>query len=399
MREAFLSFVRGEFGAGTRATPAFKPIPEFESRQASGEEPFIYLENVEKDLVYGGYLDSILPDPSASAAEAMLAILSDRRIGHGSNARNVDGAEFREQVQPLLDEQLRVRFVLPAFPFKDQNPFRVNAGAGAPDCSELALLIRLHALSLALYQVHPHGVDWIILSDGMLYAPLFGIETEEVQRYRQSLITWRNRLNLQGTVNIVDLGELIERLNGRPVAGVPDGPFDQVEQSVRDHLASLIESDDDCREKFSVLKRGMTWNLNLKTYLRTVSPQELWQLVRGSERDQLSAQAIKVGIEIDVRAEAAAFRYAAINLALRFLQGVDTILPGSIRATIHPKAGQVAVPTLGSVFPWNGVARLDGPFGADDLSVCQLVDIGSTGDFRGVVSSETGDVFYYEQCP
>jgi hypothetical protein len=67
-----------------------------------------------------------------------------------------DHNEIAEVVDDCSRERLPIQLVLPAFPFKDQNPFRTSCNASHWDIGEAALIVRLHCIALGLDQLHPY---------------------------------------------------------------------------------------------------------------------------------------------------------------------------------------------------------------------------------------------------
>jgi hypothetical protein len=59
-----------------------------------------------------------------------------------------DHNEIAEVVDNCLRERLPIQLVLPAFPFKDQNPFRTSCNASHWGIGEAALIVRLHCIAL-----------------------------------------------------------------------------------------------------------------------------------------------------------------------------------------------------------------------------------------------------------
>ena len=324
----------------------------------------------------------------------MYEIMCNEHLGHKKNRKHVSEDAFRSQIEPLLLEHKRLTFVFPAFPFKDQNPFRTECPPDQPDLAELALLVRLHTLSLALYQVHPHGADWVLVCDGNAYADIFGVSNRSAEQYRQAIVSWRNRLNLQGTVSIIDLTDLAARINGGPLGEEPFGPFEQVQAAI---MRAIIEvssgGDESIVQALGVLRRGMTWNLNLRDYLNRLTPEELWQVAKSIPRDGEPAHVKRVRQEVQERSHNAAVRYAAFNLTLRHFDAFNSFLPYTVRATIHPKEGQLAVPSLGNVFPWNGVAVYRSDNNEKSVEVFSLSDL--RGPHHRLTLPGQAGYFYY----
>lgn len=91
-------------------------------------------------------------------------------------------------------------------------------------------------------------------------------------------------------------------------------------------------------------------NLNLYKYLEGRSLTDLGKMLSGDgsrESEEIAIQARNVAID-----------YATFNLTMNFTNAIARAFPFSLRATVHPKAGQIGISKgqASSVFPWNGVA-------------------------------------------
>jgi hypothetical protein len=202
-----------------------------------------------------------------------------------------------------------------------------------------------------MYQVHAYGADWTIVSDGLAYARLFNVADADAVQYVQHLLAWRRRLNLQGSVRVVDLLDLSRRLVSKDRG---TDIFDDTYTFVTSVVAEFARAEGkDPYDAFRVLVRGMKWNMNSRDISTDWSL--LWSAIHSDDGSGLAPTATSVWAELNDRAEQAAVRYAAFNLCLRYHDALHRLLPDSVRATVHPKPRQLAVPEVGSVAPWNGV--------------------------------------------
>lgn len=118
-----------------------------------------------------------------------------------------------------------------------------------------------------------------------------------------------------------------------------------------------------------------------------MTPPDLWSIVRGVGHSPAGQDVQRIAAEIRERASHAALQYASFNLALRYLRVFERYLPTTIRATIHAKPGQLGVPSLGKVFPWNGipVATADEP----QVSELHVVALSEAGRMHGPLVRKT----------
>lgn len=354
---AFQSLVRDEFAARTGpvgsppVVPTLGPPKEVDLYDLANE----MLASAERELVYGEsarnrtaqFAKSLLP-------ERLHSLFSTPEFGVPQNRTNAPVEWFRAFLEAKRDERPGSWILaVPSLPFRDQNPFRVTNAPGVVTLAEVAFLLRLHAASLAVYQLMPGGMHAVVLADGTLYAEALGVSEAAAREFMSKLRRLRNELNLTGTVSIIDLRELIEdaaRYRGVELWSL----VDDIEDRLR---VGLGTRDWDGSGAMTSLIAGMRWNVNWRS--ANITPDEIWAALACDARELLdTANHGELGGMV-VRAS---LRYAAINVAIRFLEPVSTLLPDALRATVHPKPAQLGLPRYGSVSPWNGVAVVSGDY-------------------------------------
>lgn len=351
LANSFREFVRGEFKSSTKNKEEPPPIIKIERKEITIKVVHDYLAQCENELVYSGLIDSITGDVDGMS-EKIYAIFSDSILGNRDNKKYLNSSLFINSIKPLIDQQLRLRFVMPCFPFKDQCDLRTAAPPSHVDFGEIALLIRLHLLALALYQVHPFGADWVLFSDGRFYANILRVDVSEVNKYFTRLLELRNLLNIDGTVSIIDLKDITRQIESKEQG---NNVFEYMADEICNRLKMLVSNDKELRDTFQVLARGMKKNVSLKDLLEELSWNEKWLMFNSESADDLSPSLRDLWRKIEEIVNEASYKYAAYNLALRYYSIVQKVFPDTIRATIHAKPNQLAVPKLGDVYPWNGV--------------------------------------------
>lgn len=354
------NFIHDEF--------ASTDLPEIPGRFGPEIEGIIeltdeYLQEFLNQSEWENLIKLELPKDNSTSEMAVCIynILCKPQIGSTRNAQNVDKDRFIAQIMPFLTNHERLLFVLPGCPFKDQNRFRVPFQASCVDFSEISFLIRLHNMIQALYQVHPYGAQAIILSDGRLYQSIFKISKEDVEEYQWRLRYFRNRLNIQGDVSIIDLKEMIDRAN-------ENGEIDRIVAHIK-----VILCEKHCQESyFRTLIQGMKWNMNSKAILKDLSDADAWLIVKGTRSD-VKEDLISIWDDYDHMALEAALEYAAINLMLKWTDLIKKFFPDAIRCTVHPKKEQVA---LAMNYAWNGVAWSEKwPTNLKDISTVPFINL------------------------
>lgn len=378
---ALEAFVRGEFPAvGTRPEAAPRSFqPKVQTEYLSRDFLHHFLRSSE------ALVDRLLPGVShgdeTSMSRAIYDLLCHPSVGSKKNMAHNDADEFERLLVNTIRSESRLLFLIPGFPFKDQNRFRVPFDAGLPDLADISFLIRLHNLTQALFQVHPYGADVLVLSDGFLYADIFHVGVASVDRYFRSLREVRNELNLQGTVSIIDLGQLVNRADS--CGNSPRLIADRIEEVLR----RLHSTTDILDEPFSSLLSGMRRNLNSRKLLDGVNEEEAWRAIY--------AVGATTPRPFQAAATEAAYKYAAINLAIRWVDLLPANFPGAIRGTVHPKPGQFALAGSGGAYAWNGVAWAPRwPESIDDIEVRPFHALADHGQVRQVLFTSGAPAFF-----
>lgn len=374
------SFIHDEFESVDTTVVPTSFGPEIEGII---ELPDDYLQDFLSQSEWENLVKLELPkdDSDLAMGECIYDILCKPQIGSAKNAKNVDKDQFIAQIMPLLSKHGRLLFVLPGCPFKDQNRFRVPYAASCTDFGEISFLIRLHNMVQALYQVHPYGAQVIILSDGRLYQDVFKVEHDDVEEYQWRLKYFRNKLNIQGDVSIIDLKEMIERANY-------DGEIDRIINHIKDDL----EKHHCNKPYFRPLIQGMKWNMNSKSILSSLSDEDAWVVLK-YPRANIREDLLNTWDNYEHLALEAALDYASVNLMLKWTNLIKKFFPEAIRCTVHPKKDQVA---LAMNYAWNGVAWSEKwPTNLKNISTVPFSELQKYNRVKQVVFHSSGYPCFY----
>lgn len=379
--DALAKFVRAEFGIPPSEASDYGDIPLAGDTVELVDIALSLRDRFEQHLVYGDLIATILADVrDFDIVRQMYSLLCTDAFGQTVNRKNIAYDLFESF---LTNMKVGCRLVVPGLPFRDQNSLRTRDDPGHTTLSEALFLIRLHCTALAIYQVLPTGADVLVLSDGPLYAPIFGVNREDAIEYVNGVKRLRDDLNIRGTVSIIDLQQLL-RLYDRG-SGAFEACVEQIEKVI------LAIRKRDMPDTFVALERGMRWNFNTRS--SGLNAQVIREWLQTGEAPSLGAVLPSPeGISL------IAARYAATNLALRWHDVIQRMFPTVVRATMHAKPDQMALPRLGSCFPWNGVAvGRQGPQGLIDIEVHSLAEAARRGYPLVGHADRTGAVVYYER--
>ncbi|MCI0558564.1 MAG: isocyanide synthase family protein [Nitrososphaera sp.] len=348
------------------------------------DEQLVYdlMEKMERRLAYGQSAEAIYERQDVPAPDKISMILSDRLVGNKNNGNRETKAEIVRGIESAEANDTPITFVLPAFPFKDQNQFRTDLPPYVPDLAEVALMLHLHCIALAINQVYRRDVQWIIVSDGTVYEDIFGVTRGASARYIAALRDWRRKLNLGNSLHIIDMNTLIARHDATEIQG---RGFRDCEREIREIIRAGCDGPEplgntSVRAAIQDLATGLLWNRGWMAHEEKVGRDVIWKLLQCScSRDQVGTELATIAGEMWHVALETAVAYAAFNLSMRRTNLLKAFFPDAIRATSHAKDGQVAIPREFGVSAWNGVGVLD--LGSDQcyyVSARPLCQVGPT---------------------
>ncbi|MDT7782434.1 MAG: L-tyrosine isonitrile synthase [Pseudonocardiales bacterium] len=308
-----------------------------------------------------------IDDPARRIFEIMAC--GRYRAGSVEKTRFTENWELWQDTLRLHVEQgTPIPVTLPSYPFKIPNPVKVRRRS--PDMAELLNLQRLIELSHAISLVHEPGAVMHVISDGMIYGPLFGVSDHEARCYRADAEQMIRDLDAEKTITMVDMLDdvildrhALRRSKMTPgsrnvtVASVQD-EFDDVKARLEPKVRKWWDDNaDDAHRKYLV--RNLTANMNTHSEAVHLLSQVLSRTVAGEDIAEAAEEMRAVGDHILKRADEYALRFTLTLYTLRVMNMVQRFYPQSIRGTVHPKPGQWGfhlVNKFTNVFPWQGVA-------------------------------------------
>ncbi len=257
---------------------------------------------------------------------------------------------WQDTLRLHVEQGTPIPVTLPSYPFKIPNPVKVRRRS--PDMAELLNLQRLLELSHAMSLVHEPGAVMHVISDDIIYGPLFGVSEHEARCYRADAEQMITDLQAEKTITMVDMLDDV-------VASVQD-EFDDVKARLEPKLRKWwVDNTDDAHRKYLV--RNLTANMNTHAEAVHLLSQVLSRTVAGEDVMDAAEDMRAVGDHILRRADEYALRFTLTLYTLRVMNMVPRYYPHSIRGTVHPNPGQWGfhlVNKFTNVFPWQGVAVL-----------------------------------------
>ena len=196
------------------------------------------------------------------------------------------------------------------------------------DLGEIACLVRMFEICKTVESIFPPGCIITLVTDGVIYHELFGATFQEAINFRTSLEKLISQMNISDRVRIIDMINLVNRFGSE---------FDLLKDKIAEELKSP-----ELAHKMTNLQKGVAPNLNL-----TETPLEILFHLFNSNPDNIPENLQNDFSfwreDIATRSRKTAIGYASTLLAIKKLQIIEKIFPRAIRATVHPKPGQLGL--------------------------------------------------------
>ncbi len=343
------SFVRTEFSNKPKNTPApsrpnISDQPQIISRNQAVLD---YIKSCEERFVFDGVATAIARENGGDPAEQIYSLLIHPELGNRKNVSFLEKEKFVSALRNKIERRERLIFVFPGFPFKDQNPFRVGESAGSVDFSEISLLVRLHTLAVAIYQVYQVGAEWLIVQDGHVFERALRIDRKEVDLYKWRLRIIRDDMDIGRAISFVDFEDVIR------LRGYNKTTWTNLIKGIKLSVYDLLKHPNFSNISTS-LKLGMKRNANFLDLIKNYSWSDRWHLLY-SKWESVPSQLEEAWKEVDRIAFECAVEYASFSVAAAWAGLLTDVFPDAIRATVHAKSNQLAIPRMGTEFPWNSL--------------------------------------------
>ena len=282
---------------------------------------------------------------SASPVDNIFSIITSHKYADRSNYSRVEFAELseliRQKISRAVAKKSRIGLVLPGFTIKCFNVLRVESRR-SPDLAELASLLRLWEICYQIGKVYPPGAEFVVLTDGLAYARMFGEDPYFAICHRQTLASWLNLLQLESTIKIVDLTTLLPT------------NFTRASAKVARHLAKEWRQTND----LTPLAEFVTNTKGLVNYeVEIMRDMQLFYKFQEAHGDKELTHA-NIESQIITKAVQTTFQYETFLRTLSELDVIGKKYPAHLLCTGRPKPGQLGINFIhekSNNFPWNGV--------------------------------------------
>ncbi|MBD2247777.1 L-tyrosine/L-tryptophan isonitrile synthase family protein [Nostoc sp. FACHB-888] len=252
------------------------------------------------------------------------------------------------KIQFFIKQQKPIHFILPAFPAKSPNPFKVLGPM--PDMGERVALQFLQSLCDRIREIYAPGAKVTICSDGRVFSNLVAIADENVTLYRQGIIQILDEIKANN-IDIFNLDNVFGEMS-----------FDEMRKTLVKQYAQPIET---IRKRVNTEQRycqffnGM-YNLLFDDYV------------------VLSPNKSRAQIEIECNART----YEVIQRSHAWTTLVAKHFPKSLRLSIHPQpyhSEKIGIHTIKTSDPWGTPWHNAPVFDGKEFMLMKRSDVESMG--------------------
>lgn len=124
---------------------------------------------------------------------------------------------FMKQLQFFIQRDLTIEFILPAFPFKSKNNL-LKVLSHLPDKGEKLALETLSVFCKEIEKNYKKGAAISIVSDGRVFADIFGISDQHITEYGESLREIAKKANQYENIHFYDLQDFLDKCETHDIA-------------------------------------------------------------------------------------------------------------------------------------------------------------------------------------
>ncbi|GEM_PF-1153900 len=275
------------------------------------------------------------PERDKALARQILGLLSMARYRRGPVKFIQDASEeFIAKLVHCIQRDIPVEIILSFFCYKVCNPLKTWAQTGTEvDLSELGSLLRFHELAFAISQLYPPGAKFLVACDGSKYYDSVGFPAESGRGYFENVRGMAEYLGISGsTVELFDE-------SSRYPTDIADRKASHTERVTE----AYQRGDPDLVRRVTSLRTSMA----LLMPIDQSTPLELVALafsgVEDAELQAVCAEAYDLRRDILDQAHYKTLRYIGSYDAVQDAGVLEEIAPLALRATVHPKPGQIGM--------------------------------------------------------
>ncbi len=282
-----------------------------------------------------------LPRTGLSTAERVWQLLSSRKYRRGRS-------EFLDLARPLalrniehcLSNDQDIALCISFFPCKLRQPLKTFSKLGSEvDIGELATLLRLYEICVAVEAITNRRTTFHVLCDGFRYKSCFFDKEAAIKGYVENIELLIAYLGLGEHVHLVDESQIY-------TAAIQDQITSRYFEIFRDYM---FKESDQVRRVVTTLLPKIILNMDIAPELCAIEQMAEFycKLFSGADGSfVLRLDGSNCFQEILQTCISSACRFLAINQTLGSEDIGRRLFPHAIRCTVHPKPGQIGIHTI-----------------------------------------------------
>jgi len=284
-----------------------------------------------------------LPRIGLSKAERVWQLLSSRKYRRGAT-------EFLESLRPLALENIDhclandhdIELCVSFFPCKLRQPLKTFSKLGSEvDIGELATLLRLYEICIAIEAITGRRTVFHVLCDGFRYKSCFFDKEAAIQGYVHNIELLISHLGLTDNIRLIDESQIY-------TAATQEQITSRYFEIFKDYM---FRESNEVRLVVNTLLPKIILNMDVAPELCEIEQMaefycKLFSDPHGSSGFVLRLDGANCFQEILQTCISSACRFLAINQTLGSVDIARRLFPYAIRCTVHPKPGQIGIHTI-----------------------------------------------------
>lgn len=268
-----------------------------------------------------------------------------------------------------------IELILSFFGSKVRNPLKTYAEQGTEvDISEMASLLRFYEISQAIRALYAPGATVRVACDGRKYAPAIGFTEEQGRGYYENISCMCRALGIDDSVCLFDEAD-----------HYPEDHRQRTEQHLQRVRRSYFDGEPEMVGFVTKLRTSMCLSMPIDTSaIDAVQLRLAFSRFNDEELQQRDPRALEVRRFILRQSEECSLRYVAVYDAVKEAGVLESVAPDAIRATVHPKPGQLGLYAVNQhangIFPHHGQGMMS--LDADGKVDLNRVRIGFRADIE-----------------
>lgn len=277
-----------------------------------------------------------------------LLIMSRYRRGPVQFVQESEESFLQKIVDAILNDR-PIELILSFFGSKVQNPLKTWATNGTEvDISEMASLLRFYEITQAIKALYEPGAVVHVACDGSKYAEAIGFTQQQGHGYFQNIQAMCRALQIDDCVRTFDEADKY-----------PSDHQDRVAEQLQHITGQYQAQEPTIVQTITKLRASMCLSMPVDTKSVTVVQLRMvYSGISDADLEKRDAKALALRRHISRESVNCCLKYIAVYDAVKQAGIIERAAPNALRATVHPKPGQIGLYAVNqhtnNIFPHHG---------------------------------------------